>query len=50
MTDDEEEGQNHPHEFLHSLIPSGMPEHWLCLKVGAIMLQRNLDIATEWTL
>ena len=45
MTDDEEEGQNYPQEFLHTLTPCGMPEHRLCLKVGAIiMLQRNLDI------
>lgn len=45
IIDNEEESQNYPQEFLHSLTPSGMPEHRLCLKIGAnIMLLRNLNI------
>ena len=45
ICDDSEERQNYPLEFINSLTPSGMPEHWLCLKVGSIiMLLRNLDI------
>ena len=42
---DNEESQNYSQEFLHSLTPSGMPEHRLCLKIRAnIMPLRNLDI------
>jgi hypothetical protein len=42
---DPEEATNYPIEFLHSITPSGMPPHKLCLKPGAIiMLLRNLDI------
>ena len=45
MCDDNEEQQNYPLEFINSLTPSGMPEHRLFLKVGAIiMLLRNLNI------
>ena len=42
--DDPIEKRNYPDEFLHSLTPSGMPQHKLCLKLGVIvMLLRNLD-------
>ena len=45
ITDDQDEAQTYPLEFLHSLTPSGMPEHVLRLKKGAIiMLMRNLDL------
>ena len=45
MSDDEEEQQNYPFEFINSLTPSGMPEHRLFLKVGSIiMLLRNLNM------
>ncbi|XP_076039424.1 ATP-dependent DNA helicase PIF1-like [Oratosquilla oratoria] len=42
--DNDEEAQNHPMEFVHSLTPSGMPPHRLNLKVGAIIMLRNLSI------
>ena len=43
--DDPVEENNFPTEFINSLTPSGMPQHKLQLKEGAIiMLMRNLDI------
>ena len=36
MCDNEE--QNYPLEFINSLTPSGMPEHWLFLQVGSIIM------------
>jgi len=42
--ENEEDRQNYPAEFLHSLTPSGMPVHNLSLKKGCIiMLLRNLN-------
>lgn len=43
-TNDDQERQNYPTEFLNSLNLSGMPPHELKLKVGVlVMLLRNLN-------
>lgn len=43
-----EKEHHFPQEFLHSLMPSGLPPFTLCLKVGApIVLLRNLYSASE---
>ena len=43
--ENEEEAQQYPMEYLHTLTPSGLPKHTLNLKIGAIiMLLRNLDL------
>ena len=45
ICDNKEEQQNYLLEFINSLTSSGMPEHWLCIEVGSIIvLLRNLDI------
>ena len=43
--EDNEEAIVFPEEYLHSLMPTGLPPHRLTLKVGSIvMLLRNLNI------
>ncbi|GBM13249.1 hypothetical protein AVEN_126823-1 [Araneus ventricosus] len=44
ISEDQEEQNNFPLDFINTLTPSGMPPHELNLKVGAaIMLLRNLN-------
>ncbi|GBM15993.1 hypothetical protein AVEN_108590-1 [Araneus ventricosus] len=44
ISEDQNDLQNYPPEFLHNLTPSGMPPHALMLKKGVIvMLLRNLN-------
>lgn len=47
ISEDSEDANNYPPEFLHDQTPSGMPPHTLVLKVGVIMcyymLLRNLN-------
>ncbi|GBN88673.1 hypothetical protein AVEN_42345-1 [Araneus ventricosus] len=44
ISEDQNDLQNYPPEFLHDLTPSGMPPHALMLKKGVIvMLLRNLN-------
>ena len=44
VTEDADDELNFQTEFLHSICPSGMPQHKLILKRGAfIMLLRNLN-------
>ncbi|GBM13518.1 hypothetical protein AVEN_82789-1 [Araneus ventricosus] len=44
ISEDQNDLQNYPPEFLHDLTPSGMPPHALMLKNGVIvMLLRNLN-------
>ena len=45
ISDDNEETQMYPLEFLNSLTPSGMPPHKLNLKLNSVvMLLRNLSL------
>ena len=45
ISDDKEETQMYPLEFLNSLTPSGMPPHKLNLKLNSVvMLLRNLSL------
>ncbi|GBN18953.1 hypothetical protein AVEN_38678-1 [Araneus ventricosus] len=44
ISEDQNDLQNYPNEFLHDLTPLGMPPHALMLKKGVIaMLLRNLN-------
>ncbi|GBM60847.1 hypothetical protein AVEN_179003-1 [Araneus ventricosus] len=44
ISEDQNDLQNYPPEFLHDLTPSGMPPHVLMLKKGVIvLLLRNLN-------
>ena len=44
VSDNQDEANNYPQEFLHTLSQSGMPPHTLEPKVGSIVIQLwNLD-------
>ena len=46
----EEQRESYPLEYLNSLTPSGLPQHKLVLKVGAVaMLLRNIDTSAGLT-
>ena len=44
VSDEPDEAARHPAEFINSITPSGMPQNYLSLKEGdIIMLLRNLN-------
>ena len=50
LSDDPSDPEMYPIDFLNSLTPTGMPQHNLKLKVGAIvMLLRNFDLKAGLT-